>query len=543
MSKTVATSRERKGAPRGGGKHTAVSSEAKKERRLLLQSVGFLLLGLFVVYSLNPSYLVVTDSMANVHQPLNMLRGNMTFTADSHPFMFLWTSTKEGGRRVDIKEWTPALRQQRADGTIKLEGPEYYLVESTTPGRYVNFFGIGAALMALPVYAVMEQFIPVLADHLKLMYFTCREIGALLVALSAVLVYLAALALTDRRKALVVALAYGLGTCVWSTCSQGLWQQSPNVFFLALGACLFVRIERSWWLAAPCAAAWAMAVWCRPTSAIVVVCGGLWLALKDRRALTAYVLAGLPFAALLVLYNYHYLGSPFAFGQVVGARTLAASKTGSPVVWQTPLWQGLLGLLASPARGLFVFSPFLLLALPGMVRVWTSARLAALRPLLAASLIILCVEAKHFDWWGGWSFGYRHVLDITVFLSLLLIPTLESFWNKNAFRALFGVTLLWSVAVQIIGVSLYDVTGWDNRKGTAVVMKDQPKAVICLEKSGVEAMRKDPTFVKATDVTLNVDKAEFRNRLWSITDSPLAYYISHISDARKQRGTCCQRFW
>jgi len=523
----------------GGSK--GFKNAVRAEKRVLLKTAGILLLGMFAVYSLNPSYLVVTDMMANVHQPLNMLRGNMTFTPDSHPFMFMWKTAKDGNR-IEINSWTPALQQQYKSGAIQFLGPEYYLVESKIPGRYVNFFGIGASLVALPAYAVLEQFVPVLADHQKLMYFTCREIGAALVALSVMCVFLAAAALTERRNALVIALAYGLGTCVWSTCSQGLWQQSPNVFFLALGMCLFVRIERSWSLAVPCAAAWAMAVWCRPTSAIVVVCGAVWLALKDRRALAAYVLAGLPFAALLVLYNYHYLGSPFSFGQVVGARTLAAQKTGVPVVWQTPLHVGLLGLLASPARGLFVFSPFLLLTIPGMVKIWKDVKLAWLRPLLAASLLILCVEARHFDWWGGWSYGYRHLLDITVFLTVLLIPMLEAFWKKNLFRGVFGALLLWSVAAQVIGVAVYDMTGWDNRKAVAVTLKDQPKPVIVFDTRKVEAMRADPAFVKAENIAMSTDKLEYRYRLWSVSDSPLVYYLTHFSESRKRRAVGSQRF-
>ena len=526
----------------GGGRAKPDEAAARPESRTLLWTAGLLLLGLFTVYSLNPNYLVVTDTMANVHQPLNMLHGNMTFTADSHPFMFKWKPANNDNRRIDINAWTPEVRKQYEAGAIKLVGPEYYLVESRMPGRYVNFFGIGAALTALPVYAVLEQFVPVLADHQKLMYFTCRELGAALVAFSALFVFLTAVALTERRYALIIALAYGMGTCVWSTCSQGLWQQSPNVFFLAMGMCLFVRIERSWWLAAPCAAAWAMAVWCRPTSAIVVVCAAVWLALRDRRALAVYLLAGLPFAALMVLYNHHYLGSPFAFGQVEGARTLAAQKTGVAEVWQTPLLQGLLGLLLSPARGLFVFSPFLLLAIPGMVRVWKIEKLAAMRPLLVAVLLILCVEARHFDWWGGWSYGYRHVLDLTVFMSLLLIPAFETVWHRNGFRGIFAAALLWSVVAQIIGVAVYDVTGWDNRKAVAVTMKDRPRPVIVLEESDARAMGKDPAFVKASGVKLNVDKPDFHRRLWSIKDSPLVYYVTHFSESRKQRTACCQRF-
>ena len=497
---------------------------------------------LFIVYSLNPDYICMNDQTPNVLQPVHFLdTGQLTFTADSHPFMFNWHSDKEEGN-TEVGHWTPELRRQYAEGTLKPVGCKYYLVESTTPGRYINIYGLGPALTALPVYAVMKCFVPDLGTHSQVVWFTAREIAAALTALSAVFLYLAALALTGRRNALVIALAYGLGTCVWSTSSQGLWQQTPTIFYLALGTCLFVRIERSPWFAAPCAMAWAAAVWCRPTSAIVVLCAGVWLLLRDRRAFAAYAVAGLPFALALVFFNYHFLGSPFAFGQSESSRNIAISMTGSPSLWQAPLSEGLAGLLMSPSRGLFVYSPFLLLSIPGMVRVWSTPKCAPLRPLAVAALLILCLESKFFCWWGGWSYGYRLVLDITVFLPLMLIPLMDALRRGILIRGLFAAALLWSVAVQIVGVTVYDQIGWNDRKAAIIVRNDQSEPVVVLEKSEAEAMRGDPAFMQAIDVKLDVDKPDHRDRLWSIKDSPLVYYATHFSEARKVRATQCQRY-
>ena len=502
-----------------------------------------LFLFLFAVYSLNPDYICMNDLTTNVWQPLHMLGGGgLTFTVDSHPFMFNWRSGNDPGAPLtEVNFWTPELRRQFAEGTLKMVGCKYYLVEGAEPGHYVNIYGIGATLTALPVFAVMDCFIPRLAAHPQLVWFTGREIAAALVALSALFLYLAALALTGRRNALIVALAYGLGTCVWSTCSQGLWQQTPTVFYLALGTCLFVRIERIRWLAAPCAVVWAAAVWCRPTCAIVVLCAGVWLLLRDRRAFVAYALAGLPFAVGLALFNYYSLGSPFAFGQSESSRNIAVAMTGSPSLWQAPLSEGLAGLLMSPSRGLFVFSPFLLLAIPGMVRIWTSPKCAPLRPLAVAALLILCLESKFFCWWGGWAFGYRLVLDITVFLSLMLIPVMDLLWKNTLLRGFFAAALLWSLAVQVIGVTLYDQDGWNNRKATVVARNDLPNPIILLDKNEAEAMRKDPAFVKSVEVGLNVDNPAFHSRLWSVTDSPLVYYVTHVDAARKGRAAQSQR--
>jgi hypothetical protein len=476
------------------------------------------------VYSLNPDYICLNDLTPNVWQPLQVLDGGgLTFSANTHPFMF-------------------NLPRSNAEGTSKAAECKYYLVESAVPGRYVNIYGIGATLTALPVYAVMKCLVSDLAKHSQLVWFTARETAAALTALSAMFLYLAALALTGRRNALVTALAYGLGTCVWSTCSQGLWQQTPAVFYLALGTCLFVRIERVRWLAAPCAMAWAAAVWCRPTSVIVVLCAGVWLLFRDRRAFAAYALSGLPFAVALAFHNYHCLGSPFAFGQSLASRNIAVELTGSPSLWKTPLAEGLAGLLASPARGLFVYSPFFLLAIPGMVRVWTSPKHAVLRPLAAAALLILCVEAKFFCWWGGWSYGYRLVLDITVFLSLKLIPVMDALRRGLFLRGLFAGALIWSIAVQIIGVTVYDLTGWNDRKAVLVFKKGKPDPVLVMEESEVRVLRGDPAFADGIAVSLDVDYLDYRGRLWAVKDSPLVYYVTHVGAARAERSRQSQHY-
>ena len=78
-------------------------------------------------------------------------------------------------------------------------------------------------------------------------------------------------------------------------------------------------------------------------------------------ALYYFLGASVPGAALAT-YNTYFLGSPFRFGQSEAGHALALEKTGLPGVWQTPLWDGAAGLLLSPSRGLFFFSPFLLLA-------------------------------------------------------------------------------------------------------------------------------------------------------------------------------------
>ena len=198
--------------------------------------------------------------------------------------------------------------------------------------------------------------------------------ASLLVASAALFVFLTARRLVRPAPALLVAIAFALGSCAWPVSSQALWQHPAATFCLSLGAWFLVRSETRRGAAAWCGAAFGMAVLCRPTTAVVVLCAGVYLLLVDRRRCAAYVLGGLPFAAALAAYHSFYFGNPLVFGQTAVAGSVALWKTGSAEIWQSSWLESLPGLLISPARGLLWFSPVLILGLAGAVQVWREPR-------------------------------------------------------------------------------------------------------------------------------------------------------------------------
>ena len=134
--------------------------------------------------------------------------------------------------------------------------------------------------------------------------------------------FLAARGFVQPVPATLIALAFGLGSCAWPVSGQALWQHPASTFFLSVGAWLLLRSEGRPLATAWCGAAFEMAVLCRPTVAVVVVCTGAYLLCVDRRRCVAFVLGGLPFLV-------------FAFGQSVVASGIALSKTGSADLWQS----------------------------------------------------------------------------------------------------------------------------------------------------------------------------------------------------------------
>ena len=268
---------------------------------------------------------------------------------------------------------------------------------------------------------------------------------------------------------------------------------------------------------------------------MVVVAVTAYLALAHRRALPAYVLAGLPLALLLGWYNAHYLGSPFQFGQSLVAPRLALAKTGVADPWQTPLWEGAAGVLVSPSRGLLVYSPFMAFAFWGVWVTWRNRTFATLRPLAVAVAALLCVGFKWYDWWGGWSFGYRPVVDTMPLLAVFLIPVLDTIWKRKVLLSAFGTLLAWSVLVQVVGAFAYDVTSWNGMREYELSMpgRGQPVSVIGDAEAG-RLVRAEGARVLRVH-TMDVDRPEYRYRLWSVRDNQIFYFLRTFRESRERK--------
>lgn len=87
----------------------------------------------------------------------------------------------------------------------------------------------------------------------------------------------------------------------------------------------------------------------------------------------------------------------------------------------TPLWVGLTGLLASPAKGIFWYCPVLLLALAGGLAFWRRHRVFSLA-ILAASALWLLLIARYYQWYGGGCWGPRFLVPL---LPLWILPLSE----------------------------------------------------------------------------------------------------------------------
>lgn len=356
-----------------------------------------------------------------------------------------------------------------AHGTLTLDpfreefesrgGINWYIQERK--GHLVSLYPIGAAFVALPVYAPLYVGLAAKDRNDSAWLFGASEmaekIAASTIAAAAVAVfYLLLRHRTDPATAFWGAAAFGLASSMWATASQMLWQHGPVVLMLTTALWLLTWPERPAWTLAGAGFFLSMAVLCRPTAGLFwlaglasVLAGGGTLRERLGRTLP-FITAGLPVLAFNLVYNLTYYDYPLGG---YGPRGMMASRA----------LHGMAGLLVSPNRGLLIFTPIALLGFVGLARAVWPARNPLLIAFGLAAAAHLALAGSYPYWAAGWSFGPRLLVDILPILGLAgagMWPLL-----KAPVKGLVWAALLWSVLVQLNGAVCYPASRWNPRMG------------------------------------------------------------------------------
>jgi len=130
-------------------------------------------------------------------------------------------------------------------------------------------------------------------------------------------------------------------------------------------------------------------------------------------------------AVILMIYNTLCFGNPFTIGYEHLANQFQSSMSQGFLGISLPRPEVLFYLTFHPAHGLFWQSPVLLMAMVGFYFLWRDKRyrLEAIIVMIAFFSYLL-INSGYYMWWGGASFGPRHLIPMLLFLSipLVLIP-------------------------------------------------------------------------------------------------------------------------
>lgn len=155
---------------------------------------------------------------------------------------------------------------------------------------------------------------------------------------------------------------------------------------------------------------------------------------------------GLVVAAGWMWYNTTIFGGPLELGYSRSELWTDQHHTGFMSL-TLPTLDAVWGITLSPFRGLFLLSPWLLLALPGFVVWWRTPSLRAEWWLaLSITAAIFLFNAASSMWWGGFAVGPRYLLPMLPFLTLPVSFVLTT-WGKHLWlRIVTAFSLLWSLA-------------------------------------------------------------------------------------------------
>jgi hypothetical protein len=330
--------------------------------------------------------------------------------------------------------------------------PLPYWVQQVGP-HYRSSYPITPAILAVPIYAT-----PVLlgaANSWVVLNALSKLTASLLAALSVVFVFLTARELareleTDEASAIATAIVYAVATPTWAVSSQGLWGHAPTQLGLAMALWGLSGMQATRYRSAVGGLGAGLMVACRPSA---VLGAGILAAFAIRRLGRG----GLPFVAILgavgVAVAAHNLAT---FGTVQGGYTELLRRACAEYASSVSFAEGLLGVLLSPSRGLFVYSPILAFPAVGLI-LW----LARLRGgLLAYAAVVTAVGIGTIStfpvWWGGHSFGPRLLADIVPALVQGLVPIWPAVWRSRPGRWLVLTAFTVSVLVEAVGAFNYD---------------------------------------------------------------------------------------
>lgn len=348
--------------------------------------------------------------------------------------------------------------------------PAYVFTEAPN-GHLEPIFPIGTAILSAPIY-LFDWIASGAAGHppdittasFEPQRLKDEKAAAILIAsAAAMLFFLCARRMAPLPESLVATIAFAFGTDMWTVGSQALWQHGSVAIVLLTMLLALLRAAPGRFTRAGAAIAGLCAGFLpvvRPTAALfsLAAFAFVYLHVKNRRSIfTAAAVAGYLPALLWNAFVFHSLTGGYAVNET--------SYTFSPAQG----FEGLLGLLVSPNRGLFVYTPFVIFSIAGAI-VAADAKTPQARLMQSCCIASVATFVNYVffqRWEGGSTFGPRYLTDIMPIAGLMLLSSFSSRLKtggvfRNVAAATAIATIVISVCVQTAGANGEPKTNWSG---------------------------------------------------------------------------------
>ena len=237
----------------------------------------------------------------------------------------------------------------------------------------------------------------------------------------------------DWKTTIITVLLLGLCSDWWYQSRGFLSEVGAGAFLMV---CLCFAAYKKPYLSS---LALALSILFRPTNIIALPIWGYAFWRSGRKAIWSvlFVVAGL---CALAFYNWIRFSSPFNFGYS------SIERFGSSVLF------GLYGILLSPGRSIFIYSPVLTLAIPGA---WSFYKKEKILTIICTITILayLVIIASWYSWEGGVSWGSRLLTPIVPILGFLVASTIEFALKNKRDMIVVGIFAILGFSVEIIALA------------------------------------------------------------------------------------------
>jgi hypothetical protein len=325
-------------------------------------------------------------------------------------------------------------------------------------GKEYSWHGLGSVIIYLPFYLLAN------AAGIPPTFFV-SILSAFFGAATATLVFLFCLLLGYSRQASVYsAVLYGIGTMAWYY-SKDPGDHVLETFFILLAVYAMLRFTMYKTHCDVLASGFSLGIagLVRPSSFMMIFPLLLMLIMHLTskynyclaiKAITKhfclFIFPVIPFVGIYLWYNLYRFGSIFEAGYF-----LIANRIGVDFFQGTPVLSGLAGLLLSPGKGFFYYSPITILFFFSFTAFWRRHMKVAICFICTITIYILFFSKNHF-WHGDWAWGPRYLFMLTPFLIIASVEFLQRKLQNHNFleKTAISCLILTSVFVQIISVSI-----------------------------------------------------------------------------------------
>jgi hypothetical protein len=431
-------------------------------------------LGLFLVLWLFfPSKPAMSfDNIPNSLLPLSLIR-------ESNFDLYEFKEAQDQLNQPDVFSYFELYALNKGTDVIPKDSAVYYYFLTITPSNNViSSYPIGTPLLATPIFVLFSLIKPELlttSTFFNPLLAQASYFAAItLTVLTTVMMYVVLNNLL-RNKWLAVtgASLFVFGTEVISSTSRALWQHTGSLFMISvalymyqqknLGGLLFFSL---------------LATLCRYPSAVILLPLIARLAWEKVKAIKAfesltqiakkiitlesvlYMILSLVVVLGIMYYHYYYMDSISFFAPHYTANRFS----GSP-------FSAVLGLLFSPSRGLFMYTPFFIFSLFYLFRYWKKSWE------YGVGVILYILVTTSWDmWWGGTSHGYRMLSEVIpplIVLFCFFIQQFQTHLKNTVLLSLVLIPIIWSVFVQSVWGAHYYSCGFNEAPVNINVLNDQ----------------------------------------------------------------------